>query len=193
MTSSQRFRRTGRRRSPRRRTPCGQISRSLVREIGGETPSAVIRFVRQSLSECSDQAYGSPLGHLLLQGKITASEFESGRRWDRLSRRYRAAIGAPRSDPTTTPFRAEIPARAPAPTDVDSEVGRARAEIDAETIAAFHAAHAIVLGCGAEAERDMRRLCEGLGELPAGYEALNRAKDALRRLAVFWGLERRTG
>ena len=191
MTKTVLARRHGRRRLDGARTPTGQLSRKLVDEIGGRSPAAVMRLVNEALRGYADHVYGAPLGRLFLDGKLTSAEFEAGKRWDRLIRRYHFAIGAPLPDPRAGAL-AMLEAPGPsAPADPDSETGRRQAEIDQEIISACRAAHALIVSYGLRAEQDMRRLCEGLGEFPPGAEALARAKDVLGGLARFWGLARR--
>ena len=180
--------RRGRRRADGARTPTGQLSRRLMDEIGGQAPSAVVRLVQDSLRGYADEVYGAPLGRLFLDGKLTAAEFEAGKRWDRLIRRYHFAIAAPLPDPRAGSL-ALLERGAPTPPpDPESERGRAQIDLDRQIIDACRRAHAVIVGHGMRAEHDMRRLCEGLGELPAGAEALSRAKGVLASLARHWGL-----
>jgi hypothetical protein len=183
--------RAGRKRTARLRAPCGRLSRTLREDIGAATPTAIVRLVRESLRGCADELFGSPIGRLFLDGKLSAAEFEAGKRWDRLIRRYRLAIGAPSPDPKSASFLfVDVSASWSWP-DVESEPGRIRTQIDREIVAAFRAAHATVSQLGRPIEMAMRRLCEGAGELPPGGEALTRAKRGLASLAQFWGLESR--
>lgn len=180
--------RPGRKRMAGSRTPSGQLSRKVVDELDGRAPGAVMRFVRDSLRGYADPVYGTPLGRLFLDGKLTAAEFETGKRWDRLIRRYHKAINAPFPDPKSIALD-KIGASREA--DPDSNAGREQATLDRAIVNAFEDASAIVLGQGAEAARDMRALCEGAGEYPRGFQALHNAKSVLSGLAKFWGLTKR--
>jgi hypothetical protein len=177
--------RSGRKRLPGSRTPSGQLSRGLVDEIGGHHPASVIRLVNESLRGYAEPVYGTPLGRLFLEGKITAPEFEAGKRWDRLIRRYHRAIAAPLPDPkgVALEFLDATP-----DADPDSEAGQDQAKLDRAIVNAFKDAYAIIVAHGGAAERDMRALCESAGEYPRGYQALMRAKGVLSGLAKFWGL-----
>jgi hypothetical protein len=183
-------RRAGRKRADGLRTLSGQLSRRVDEEIDARHPAAVMRLVRDSLRGYADPAYGSPLGRLFLDGKLSPAEFEAGKRWDRLMRRYHIAIGAPPPDTRSRPLTLHEAIGASPPPDPASPAGREQAERDREIVEACRAAHAIIVSHGLRAERDMRRLCEGLGEYPPGAEALARAKAALGSLAKFWRLSR---
>jgi hypothetical protein len=192
MTEAMSRKRTGRKRIAGDRTPRGCLSRNLEKDIGAASPTAVARLVQEALRGCADEMFAAPLGRLFLEGKLSAAEFEAGKRWDRLSRRYYLAIGAPRPDPQIGSLsHAEKRKSDWTDLNLDSEIGQDRLRVDREIIEAFQAARAVVAEQGAAAERDMRRLCEGMGEFPAEFEALTRAKHALGNLAWFWGLESR--
>ncbi|HUZ66719.1 MAG TPA: hypothetical protein VMU56_03550 [Beijerinckiaceae bacterium] len=177
--------RPGRKRAPGQRTPSGQLSRKIVEEIGGQNPACVMRLVHDSLRGYAEPVYGAPLGRLFLEGKLSAPEFEAGKRWDRLMRRYHKAMAAPRPDPKSVALD-RIGATRDA--DPDSQAGKDEVAIDRAIVNAFEDAHALIAAHGAEAERDMRALCEGAGEYPRGYQAFNRTKAVLSGLANFWGL-----
>jgi hypothetical protein len=192
MTKTISRKRTGRKRFAGDRASCGRLSRSLETDIGAVSPTAIARLVQESLRGCADEIFAAPLGRLYLEGKLSAAEFEAGKRWDRLSRRFYLAIGAPRPDPRIGSLSHAEKRKADwTDLNLDSEIGQDRLRVDRELIEAFRAARAVVAEHGAAAERDMRRLCEGMGEFPAGLEALMRAKHALGSLAWFWGLESR--
>ena len=182
--------RAGRKRAAGARAPSGQLSRRVTEEIGGRHPAAVMRLVRDSLCGYAEPVYAAPIGRLFLDGKLSAPEFEAGKRWDRLIRRYHFAIGAPLPDPKSSALMLTGASGASPPPDPDSNLGRDQAQIDRDVILACRAAHVVILGHGMRAEQEMRRLCEGLGELPGGAEALARAKGVLASLARFWGLTR---
>ena len=182
---STKAKRAGRKRSAGERAPSGQLSRKLVDEIEGRAPSCVMRLVRDSLRGYAEPVYGTPLGRLFLDGKLTAPEFEAGKRWDRLLRRYHKSIAAPLPDPKSIALDILGPTRE---ADPESKAGQEQATIDRAVVNALQDAYVIVIAHGRDAARDMRSLCEGAGEYPRGYQALCRAKSVLSGLVKFWGL-----
>lgn len=180
--------RVGRKRAAGERTPSGQLSRKILDEIGAQSPTAVMRFVQSALRNCGEAAYGTPLGRLFLDGKLDAIEFEAGKRWDRLIRRYHRAIGAPFADPRSVELDQLTRERE---ADPDSRAGEEQADIDRAVVRAFESARLAVTGYGRDAVRDMRDLCEGQGEYPRGFDALCRVRGVLDGLAGHWGLTKR--
>ena len=177
--------RPGRKRLAGSRTPSGQLSRSVMDAIGGHHPASIMRLVHDSLRGYAEPVYGTPLGRLFLEGKLSAPEFEAGKRWDRLVRRYHRAIAAPLPDPKGLALDIIGGVR---DADPDCEAGQDQAKLDRAVVNAFKDAYAIIVAHGGAAERDMRALCESAGEYPRGYQAFVRAKAVLSGLANFWGL-----
>jgi hypothetical protein len=179
--------RVGRKRQDGPREKNGRLSRQILREIDGYAPAAVARFVEATLAGYQSREYGTPLGRLFLAGKISEQEFKAGRRWDQLIRLYHEALQAPAPDPRGIAIGQDTRS---AKVDPSSNKGLQEATRHRAIIEAVNAAHAVIIGYGKLAERDMRRLCEGLGENPSGHESLLRAKTVLAGLAKFWQLSK---
>jgi hypothetical protein len=117
----------------------------------------------------------------MLCGKLDEAQYSAARRWDRLSARYRQAIGAPRPDPHSPLVEASAQGTGYGEADFSLEVDRA-------IIDRFAAAHSALALCGREVEKTVRECCEGVGRLPAGYAELLFLRRGLDALARAWRL-----
>jgi hypothetical protein len=175
------------------REPNGRPSRSaakaLERQVQDEirpegliSPLEVRRFWVKAAGHARVEAFGTPVGQLLLFGKLDEAQYSAARTWAKLSARYRLAIEAPR-----TPRSAGIE-RFPG----SRSVGAAAAPGDAVergVIDKFLLARRVLLARGWSVERTVSQVCEELGRAPAGYEELMRLREGLSALARLWRLK----
>jgi hypothetical protein len=173
----------GRPRLPGARHPSGQLVRAA--RDASYSPSTVKRLVDSAARGVQDRVWGTPLGRLHLEGKLTATEFAAGLRWDRTYAAYRTAIGAP--SPFPRPAAAIGEARAIAP-DMDGPNGEKLARKARKAIREFEGAHKALCMAGLQAEAAARALCEGEGKIPMSHLAYLKARDGLQALARHWQL-----
>jgi hypothetical protein len=178
--------RKGRKRQAGPREPGGRPARSAAEPDSTYSPSAIKRLTDCAISGIADAAYGTPLGRLYLEGRLSAAQFAAGQRFDRLTRRYLQAIAAPRPDPRSIaldhgPRSADI--------DPDSAAGREQMADHRAIVTAMGEARAILAGCGKAAEAAVRGLCE-VNELPAGWSGQSALAAGLSALADHWHLGR---
>jgi hypothetical protein len=176
------------------REPNGRRSRSaakaLARQVEAETrpeglisPLEVRRFWIKAAGHARIEAFGTPVGQLLLFGKLDEAQYSAARTWAKLSARYRLAIEAPRTPRSAV--RERIGSRS---------VGAAAAQgdaVDKAVIDRFLAARGVLLARGWSVERTVCQCCEELGRAPAGYEELMRLREGLSALARLWRLKER--
>jgi hypothetical protein len=90
------------------REPNGRPSRSaakaLERQVEAETrpeglisPLEVRRFWVKAAGHARVEAFGTPVGQLLLFGKLDEAQYSAARGWAKLAARYRLAVEAPRA------------------------------------------------------------------------------------------------
>jgi hypothetical protein len=135
------------------------------------------RFSTTTAANARHEHFGTPLGQLLLCGKLVDAQYEAGGRWDRLSARSRQAIGAPRPDPHSPLIG--VSGHGNGYGDADFTL-----EVDQAIVERFAAAHSALALCGRAVENILRECCEGVGRPPAGYLGtlfLRRGLDALAR------------
>jgi hypothetical protein len=182
----------GRPRKVGAREPNGRLSRSaakaLERQVEAETrpeglisPLEIRRFWIRAAGHARVEAFGTPVGQLMLFGKLDEAQYSAARAWAKLSARYRLAIEAPR-----TPRTAEIE-RIPGSRSVGAAAAPGDA-VDKAVIDRFLAARGVLLAQGWSVERTVCQCCEELGRLPAGYEELMRLREGLSALAGLWRL-----
>jgi len=180
--------RRGRPRKIGAREPNGRLSRSaakaLERQVQAETrpeglisPLEIRRFWIKAAGHARVEAFGSPVGQLLLFGKLDEAQYSAARTWAKLAARYRLAIEAPR-----TPRSAGLERIG------SRSVGAAAAPGDAvdKAVTDRFPARGVLLARGWSVERTVRECCEELGRLPAGYEELMRLRAGLSALARHW-------
>lgn len=98
MSLSVNFPAEGRKRKSRRRKPCGRLApdvRPDDRKRVAQQPHR--RGVPDEVR--TDERAESPLGRLMLRGKIDVDAYNAGTRFAAVVAEYRAVIGAPRADP----------------------------------------------------------------------------------------------
>jgi hypothetical protein len=160
----------------------------MVNAIDGIDPVSIKRMIEQGLTEAKTLGLGTPLGRLMLAGKLTTMEFEAGRRWGRLMHAAHVALDAPKPDPKASAIGQT---GSTAPVDPDSEAGQEEAKEHVRIASAAIAALHLVLAYPPAAVRATRALCEGVGEMPAGHAQFLQVKAVLSGLAEFWQLTKR--
>jgi hypothetical protein len=189
----------GRPRKVGAREPNGRLSRSaakaLERQVEAETraeglisPLEVRRFWVRAAGHARVEAFGTPVGQLLLFGKLDATQYSAARGWAKLAARYRLTVEAPRQ-PRSVGLERISGSMGPG---TSRSVGAAAAPgdaVDRAVIDKFLAARGVLLGLGWRVERTVSQCCEELGQAPAGYEELMRLREGLSALARFWRLK----
>ena len=184
--------RCGRPRKIGAREPNGRLSRAeakaLKRQVQDETrptglisPLEIRRFWVKAAGTARLEAFGTPVGQLLLFGKLDEAQYSAARGWAKLAARYRLAVEAPRAPRSVGLERigSRSVGAAAAPGDA----------VDKAVIDRFLAARGVLLARGWSVERTVRECCEELGRLPAGYEELMRLREGLSALARLWRIK----
>jgi hypothetical protein len=169
----------------------GRLSRSVakalerrvreeIRPEGLISPLEIRRFWIKAAGTARLEAFGTPVGQLLLNGKLDEAQYSAARAWAKLSARYRLAIEAPRNPRSAGLERigSRSVGEAAAPGDA----------VDKVVIDRFLAARSVLLAQGQSVERTVCQCCEELGRLPAGYEELMRLREGLSALVKLWRL-----
>jgi hypothetical protein len=173
------------------REPNGRLSRSaaktLRRQVEDEirpegliSPLEIRRFWIKAAGQARLEAFGLPVGQLVLMGKLDEQQYSAARAWAKLAARYRLAIEAPRKPKSASLERVS-----------SFSVGAAVAPgdaVDKAVIDRFLAARGVLLAQGWRIERTVSQCCEELGRLPAGHEELMWLREGLSALAEFWRL-----
>ena len=177
---------------PRRegaREPNGRLSRSaaktLRRQVEDEirpkgliSPLEIRRFWVKAAGQARLEAFGTPIGQLMLMGKIDEAQYSAARAWNKLAARYRLAVEAPRKPKSVSLERVG-----------SSSVGATAAPgdaVDKAVIDRFLAARSVLLAQGWRIERTVSQCCEELGRAPVGYEELMWLRQGLSALAELW-------
>jgi hypothetical protein len=174
------------------REPNGRISRAAtkalrrevdveVRPAGLISPLEIRRYWAKAAGEARLEAFGSPVGQLLLAGKLDEGQYSAARKWNKLAARYRLAIEAPRGPRTRALERrgSRSVGAASAPGD----------DVDRAVVVRFHVARSVLLGRGWQVERAVATCCEELGATPAGYEQLMQLREGLGALVQHWKIK----
>jgi hypothetical protein len=189
MTPNSGASRRGRPRKAGAREPNGRLSRSaaktLRRQVQDEirpegliSPLEIRRFWVQAAGQARLEAFGTPIGQLMLFGKLDAAQYSAARSWAKLAARYRLAIEVPRKPKSLSLERVGA-----------SSVGAAAAPgdaVDKAVIDRFLAARSVLLAQGWRVERTVSQCCEEIGRAPVGHEELMRLREGLSALARFW-------
>lgn len=172
----------GRQRLAGARYPSGNRRRE-ERATNEYSATAIKRLADAAIAGMHDPQWGTVIGLLYLQKKLTSPQYAAGKRWAATWAEYCAATGNPSPDPKSVviggPTRSEPP-------DPDSHAGDAEARRAKRARKRFDEAHAALLKCGMQAESATRKLCEGLGQTPTGHEQFCHAKRGLEALARLW-------
>ncbi len=157
------------------RTESGQLSHA---GRDREYPPAQVRRLRDAaMRGLRDPEWGTELGRMFLEGKITGAMYAAGKDWREKAAKYANAIGA-------FPVRSAALERGiqALPADPDSPEGQECAKREANAMERFFEAHAKLLSAGKMAETCVRRLCEH-NEGPCGTAELIALCNGLSALA----------
>jgi hypothetical protein len=164
-----------------RRTPSGRI----VRDAHLLAPAVVKRMVDAAAASARDPLFGSQLGRLHLNGKLTSSQLAAGKHWAELTSDYSAAC---RSPPAPRTLSIDTPGGTPI--DPDSERGEKEVAYHEQITAAYlEGRHALRLA-GRDAERVADEVCTQ-DRAPAGLSELNALRAGLAALAALWSAKRK--
>jgi hypothetical protein len=156
--------------------------KALERQVEAETrPEGLISplELRRLAGHARLEAFGTPVGQLMLFGKVDEAQYSAARSWAKLAARYRQAIESPRR-PKSVGIERITGSRS---------VGAAAAPgdaVDKGVIDKFLAARRVLLAQGWSVERSVSGCCEELGRAPGGYEELLRLRAGLSALARHW-------
>jgi hypothetical protein len=152
-----------------------------IRPSGMISPLEIRRFWAQAAGQARLEAFGTPIGQLLLAGKIGPEHYSAARKWAGLAARYRLAVEAPKLPRTRALERlgSRSVGAASAPGD----------DVDRVVIDRFHAARSVLLGHGWRTERTVSQCTEELGRLPCGFEELQQLRAGLSALVEFWRIK----
>lgn len=175
----------GRKRKEGVRTPSGQLSRAAKAVTENTTPAAVRRLRDASLARMVDPEWGTEIGRLYLNERITPVQYAAAKRYWMLHEAYRVVSGFPAPRPRSI----DLDAVGGMPVDPDTDQGQLEAERAMQLRADMSDARSVVLAAGSHAwpalvdaiERD--RACAGMSDV----HWLTTALDAL---AKHWRLEK---
>ena len=166
------------------RTPSRQISRVLKREEGLFHPAATKRAALNAMAGMCDPQWGTVIGRLFLQEKLTSIQYEAGKRWDALAKHYHTAMQAPSPNPKAPAIDFSPKSNE---ADPNSDAGMQETARHRSAVDAFNDAHACLCQLGQRTEKAVRDTCEH-GMEPVGYDGLLRLRDGLGTLGDFWQL-----
>jgi hypothetical protein len=139
------------------REPSGRPSRAQDDHGRNYGPTEVRRLRDAALRGLRDAEWGTELGALFLEKKITGEMYGAGKWWADTAALYHSALDAP--SPSPKALSVERGAQGSQP-DTDSDEGRRRAAKDRQAVKDFREAHAVLRGGGLLAEWHVRALCE---------------------------------
>lgn len=168
----------------RDRTPSGQISRAKSSIARGESPAEWARIRDNMLTAARSPLLGSELGRLLFTKRISAPDFEAGRRYSETVARSLRIIGLPGGEPSSDPSpwgRRPFPTPGTPEWESLTDAGRrAAAALDAFDAALGPTKHAVDEVC-------LRNAVCG------SWERFRQLEDGLARLRTFFNAPRRAG
>lgn len=148
-------------------------------------PAAVARLRWAALNGMRDPRYATVLGQYNLQGKISDSQMEAGRRYSRLRTLLQWAM----QSPTIKAQALERLGKAKE-SDPDSSEGGEQCQRMISVIVAYRDAEMALHSVGGSSvEKYTRLLCEGIGESPPGLIAFNFSLDGLNILVDHWKIK----
>jgi hypothetical protein len=125
-----------------------------IRPTGLISPLEIRRFWVKAAGSARLEAFGSPVGQLLLFGKLDEAQYSAARAWARLAARYRLAIEVPRNAKSASLER--IGSRSVGAAAVPDDA------VDKAVIDKFLAARSVLLAQGWPVERTDRILANAL-------------------------------
>jgi hypothetical protein len=116
-------------------------------------PTEIRRLRDAAMRGLRDPQWGTELGRLYLDRKISTAMYGSGRWWADMAAKYRAALCSPSPTPRTCQFEVSINGKPP-------DVSQQSVLHDRAIVQQFREAHAILLSAGTAA--DLRRNSRGV-------------------------------
>jgi hypothetical protein len=169
-----------------RREPNGRASRARRLELEPLSSPAEVRRLRdQALRGTQLAAWGTTLGWLYLDGKLTEAQFAAGNRWAQLTRDYEMAQQAPRPPGTVQLERSHG-----VQLDPDSEDGRKEARRHRQALLEYVGGVTMLDLASSSSRRVLSNVViENL--LPVGKAELTELGTALSVLATWFASGRR--
>ena len=166
------------------RKPCGQLKRE-PRDSRPLAPIQVRRLLDAAAEGLRDPLWGSMIGRLHLNGKISSAELATAKHWARIVANYSAACCSPRP-PRTVP----LDAIGGTPVDPDSATGERGVRRHERASAAWLEGRNALRLAGRDAERVVDSVCARDCAL-AGFGELNALRAGLQALAALWSAKRK--
>lgn len=173
--------RAGRKLVDAKRTPSGQLSREGRNQVNAMAPAVIVRMREAAKALAIDPLWGTELGRMHLQGELSATQLEAGKRWANLARAHAAAIcskGIKAMNIGGSSSGAEP--------DPDSEAGIKIAERESRTVDRYRDAEGRVIDCGTRVLFAVAALCED--DRPLEWAEKREAVKGLDALSSHWGL-----
>lgn len=167
----------GKRKSLAKREPNGKPKRAAKQQ---QLPSAteVQRLRTAALAGMRDAAWGTTLGWLHLNGKLTASEMAAGLRYAELVAEYSRVVGSPRRVRSVQIDGLRTFA------GINTPTARRQMLYDQQTVDEFMKTVRLIYY--PPVARAIGSVCEE-NLMPAGQEELEWLRMGLRKLVDFWG------
>jgi hypothetical protein len=173
-----------------RREPNGRLSRSTEDIVEPVSPAQARRMRDAAALGVIGPEWGSTIGRLFVVGKISATEFEAGRRWGLFMAEYLRLIGAPPPHEPPGPIATLGEAHGRGDREdppIDSKAGRRLKEHRDRIVDEMDRA-LLVLGPADIAAAF--RLTVERDQHPVGTIGLANLRHALTRLAAHWKVSR---
>ena len=148
-------------------------------------PFKFVGFLDAAAEGLRDPLWGSMIGRLHLNGKISSAELATAKHWARIVANYSAACCSPRP-PRTVP----LDAIGGTPVDPDSATGEREVRRHERASAAWLEGRNALRLAGRDAERVVDDVC-AQDRAPAGFDDLNALRAGLAALAALWSARRK--
>ena len=170
----------------RHREPTGRPSRAEAAAEDAPPPVSAKRLRDAAIARMADPEWGTELGRLWLAGKITAAEYQAGKRWWNVREAYLLAIGSPPAYPSSVMSSALGGMGSAAGDDppITTREGRRLKEKRERAIAEYDRATAAI-GTGVDMLAAFRLTMEH-EQAPIGAVGLSNLAWCLERLAQHW-------
>jgi hypothetical protein len=151
------------------------------------SPTETRRLIDAAKSGLRDQVWGSVIGRLYANGKLTAAQFGAAKRWSALTADYSVACRSP-SSPRTLSFD-YIGGR---PTDPDTDAGITEAKRHKRATTDYLEGRNALRLAGRGVESAIDNICVA-DLVPAGLDEFSALKAGLEALATLWTAKRKAG
>ena len=172
------------------REPRGRLSRAAKKVVGADSVNEIYRVRAAALAGAGDPRWGTQLGRLFLEGKISGEQYGAGRSWDAVMERWRRVILAPPFNPRCglgslyqpDPTEPKKPGR-------KYEVTVDMDEQDAAVILMVNEVIEVFARGAADPQLVAVRECVEQDLAPVGYGGMLLLVEGLDRLAEHWNVE----